>query len=36
MWMWKDSYGSSGLGLDVTMAEAYGGAETRLFGAILI
>ena len=23
MWMWKDSYGSSGLGLDVTMAEAY-------------
>jgi len=25
MWMWKDSYGSSGLGLDVTMAEAYGG-----------
>ena len=25
MWMWKDSFGSSGLGLDVTMAEAYGG-----------
>ena len=24
MWMWSDSYGSSGLGLDVTMAEAYG------------
>ena len=25
MWMWRDSYGSSGIGLDVTMAEAYGG-----------
>jgi hypothetical protein len=24
MWLWRDSYGSSGLGLDVTMAEAYG------------
>ena len=29
MWMWKDSYGSSGLGLDVTMAEAYVSSPTR-------
>ena len=27
MWLWKDTYGGSGLGLDVTMAEAYGGVR---------
>ena len=32
MWMWKDSYGSSGLGLDVTMAEAYGGGMDTFRG----
>jgi hypothetical protein len=32
MWMWKDSYGSSGLGLDVTMAEAYGGGMDTFEG----
>eukprot|EP01043_Picozoa_sp_COSAG02_P064197 COSAG02_NODE_9309_length_2259_cov_3.884722_3_plen_228_part_01 len=32
MWMWKDSYGSSGLGLDITMAEAYGGGMDTFEG----